>query len=1194
MKKFLTFVCALCISGATFAQFSGSGSGTSSDPYLIFNPIQLDQVRNFLGQSGVCFKLMADIDLTEFIADNYPSDGWLPIGNSSAKFQGTFNGNGKTISGLTINRVSTDDVGFFGSISGATIKDLTIIAVSIRGKQYVGGIAGDADESNISLCEVEVNLTGTDYLGGIAGYAYDSNISLCEVEVNLTGTNKLGGIAGYAYDSNISFCEVEVNITGTNYLGGIAGYCRSYNTSSTIQNCIATTTIQTANTANYCGGIAGYCVAKYASNTISKNHATCAISTKGNYVGGVVGYSSSESDYRINITDNYAVGLIQAQQYVGGVVGYAKGFYSNSPGHTYISYNYILRNYANAQVIGTTEVGGIVGYGSLTHIKSNVALNKVVSGTSNVGRIYGTISDSSIGTIGTSETNKALTTTQLIVNDVAQSVSDDLQHGQSAGKSVLLYKASYQGIGWDFSSVWNMQETESFPYLAYQTAPPTIDQATAYSGSTTLSGKGTDGATIYISVGGVAYTATCTNNQWQLTVPALVAGSEVRVYAKAADKSRSYATSLTVAYLGSGTQADPYRIYTMEELSNMSGKGYFQLMNDIDLSGCTNWTPIASGSTLSGSFDGQGYTISGLAISSTQSQVGLFAALNEMTIQNLHITLAKSGVSGSDLVGALAAKTIDCTIQNCHVSGTVKGKATTGGLIGEARSTTITDCSMTGTVNGGALIGGIVGNMDYGTISRTFFNGNLVSAIASAKAGGLVGENSAAVSECYTSGTVASVSTGAIVGGLIGNNLSNGQVTNCYSTATVKANDYAGGLIGYNYAPVTNCYATGNLTSTNHAGGLVGYNDGTLSSVANCCVMNAKIDVSSSTGTAIRVIGGLKNNAPTPEMNNYALKDMAVSINSIAQKIYDDNLNGAAQTDADLKQEITYLLLGWDMTDVWTIDEGNAYPTLAAFSAGSVEQSLHLSDTQTAYRAGTYPDGLDYTRTIAIGDQYAAFCLPFAVDIEANTTCFAEMYQPLGIALQYQNTQGEEVMKVLFVQTETAAAGAPFVARLQESISTAVVQSDGDSIDAGVIEETVSIYPYEYKADAAGSQAAMPINGTLSFGGALSALNITNAMTLQGTGEFSQATTMDIAPFYTYLSIDSQLLPKCQKVIAFVSSESDTPSSIEALLNDMSDNKVNVYTIDGRCIMQSVSREEALRQLQQGLYLLNKKKVWIP
>ena len=105
MKKFLTFVCALCISGATFAQFSGSGSGTASDPYLIFNPIQLDQVRNFLGQSGVCFKLMADIDLTEFIADNYPSDGWLPIGNLQRNSKALLMVIGKTITGLTINRV---------------------------------------------------------------------------------------------------------------------------------------------------------------------------------------------------------------------------------------------------------------------------------------------------------------------------------------------------------------------------------------------------------------------------------------------------------------------------------------------------------------------------------------------------------------------------------------------------------------------------------------------------------------------------------------------------------------------------------------------------------------------------------------------------------------------------------------------------------------------------------------------------------------------------------------------------------------------------------------------------------------------------------------------------------------------------------------------------------------------------------
>jgi hypothetical protein len=59
----------------TFAQFSGSGSGTENDPYLILNPIQLNQLRHFLNQSGVYFKLMADIDLTEFLEDENPEHG---------------------------------------------------------------------------------------------------------------------------------------------------------------------------------------------------------------------------------------------------------------------------------------------------------------------------------------------------------------------------------------------------------------------------------------------------------------------------------------------------------------------------------------------------------------------------------------------------------------------------------------------------------------------------------------------------------------------------------------------------------------------------------------------------------------------------------------------------------------------------------------------------------------------------------------------------------------------------------------------------------------------------------------------------------------------------------------------------------------------------------------------------------------
>lgn len=102
MKRLLIsdalFLCTLM----TFAQFSGSGSGTEEDPYLIFNETQLAQVSNFLSQEGVVFSLMKDLDLTNWIEENNPRQGWLPIGVESMPFMGKFLGNSHKVSGLMI------------------------------------------------------------------------------------------------------------------------------------------------------------------------------------------------------------------------------------------------------------------------------------------------------------------------------------------------------------------------------------------------------------------------------------------------------------------------------------------------------------------------------------------------------------------------------------------------------------------------------------------------------------------------------------------------------------------------------------------------------------------------------------------------------------------------------------------------------------------------------------------------------------------------------------------------------------------------------------------------------------------------------------------------------------------------------------------------------------------------------------
>ena len=96
MKKCFFFMILSLLSPEAFAQFSGLGSGTADDPYQITNGDDLFDMRNKL---EAYYILMNDIDLTEWIAEDNPEQGWLPIPG----FKGYLDGNYKTIRGLYIN-----------------------------------------------------------------------------------------------------------------------------------------------------------------------------------------------------------------------------------------------------------------------------------------------------------------------------------------------------------------------------------------------------------------------------------------------------------------------------------------------------------------------------------------------------------------------------------------------------------------------------------------------------------------------------------------------------------------------------------------------------------------------------------------------------------------------------------------------------------------------------------------------------------------------------------------------------------------------------------------------------------------------------------------------------------------------------------------------------------------------------------
>ena len=111
------------------------GAGTETAPYLISNETELralaTSVNGGNNYQDKFFKLTADITLT--------GGAWVPIGNSSANsFQGTFNGDGKKISGVSINTPTVSTVGLFGNILSGKVHSLTVDG-SIIGDRYVGG-----------------------------------------------------------------------------------------------------------------------------------------------------------------------------------------------------------------------------------------------------------------------------------------------------------------------------------------------------------------------------------------------------------------------------------------------------------------------------------------------------------------------------------------------------------------------------------------------------------------------------------------------------------------------------------------------------------------------------------------------------------------------------------------------------------------------------------------------------------------------------------------------------------------------------------------------------------------------------------------------------------------------------------------------------------------------------------------------
>lgn len=369
-----TLFCLLYITqykvNANENDFTG-GNGTENSPYIIETAEQLDKIRENLQAH---YKLGNNIDLKNW--ENGEDDtGWVPIGRyQNEPFTGTFNGNGHTISNLTIDRPNGSYQGLFSFVDEGHIKQLILENVDVTGSSNVGGLVGVVrnNKSTVSHVTVSGNVHGEgSSVGGLIGqsaaridYAHSSvNVTAKGTNVGgLVGSNthivvyssasgtvfspnySVGGLVGKnshsRFNGVIAYSYATGDVTGRTDTGGLVGENETY---ASISHSYATGNVfGTIEDINYTGtgGLVGR-----NENLIKNTYATGDV-TSGSEVGGLVG----DNGVGEAIIDSYSVGKVTANTTVnthlqGGLVG--KNLMSD-----------IIRSYSDINTSGQTEGAG--------------------------------------------------------------------------------------------------------------------------------------------------------------------------------------------------------------------------------------------------------------------------------------------------------------------------------------------------------------------------------------------------------------------------------------------------------------------------------------------------------------------------------------------------------------------------------------------------------------------------------------------------------------------------------------------------------------------------------------------------------------------------------------------------------------------------------------------------------------------
>ena len=771
--------------GGAWAQTKPScGNGEVDSPYIITTAEELKWFRDEVnhGRKNICAKIADNVEVIDMSTVCHAADksqnleevSWEPIGNTTNKYMGTFDGNNKTITNLYIN-ANQKYMGLFGYTYQSTIKNLTIDNAKVTNtKAYTGFLVGEAKNGstfqNIKISET-CQMKGDMDTGGIAG-SLDGNASNCVNYATVQGKEDVGGLFGYysRTGNSMTACANYGNVTATsNTVGGLVGYYSS----GTIQDCANYGNIEGTNNV---GGMAGYVSKGKMQNVFCYGNVSATNNTKRG--GMVCGYSSK------GVTEGMVAYYSGAKLTVNSQEQTVKAFGSD--------------NLSEDNATGFTETqlkSGVVAYLLQQNASSEAKWGQNLANDGDIYPVIGSehtvYADNSLVNCKTNEKISGSFTN----NPTSSAIR--YQHGKT-NHHIATDATCTEAATKEYWQCQDCQRTFSDSQLTKELTDVTDAKHPALGHNYNEDGYCTR-CKHYVAV-----KPSEENGVYLIAKPCHLAWFRDYVNGTIVDKGEAAGTTHPSA--------------SAKLTADIDLKNYCHAAEDGKE--LLSWLPIGNDVyRWKGKMDGQGHTISNLYIKTAQNYVGLFGYTDGATIQDLIFDYAKvENVSTTntktDYTGILAGyaggdspshiRGIKTT-NNC----TVIGQEDTGGIVGGAKIN-LENCENHSSVKGTRSVGGIAGSSTQRNIRRSTNYGTVEN--NNSDIGGIIGyAYKTSIEDCANYGKI--TSTGSYAGSIAGQTMFNCSIQNVFSYGDMPViNLYSGFIIG--------SVVNGTLT----AKGIVAYN----------------------------------------------------------------------------------------------------------------------------------------------------------------------------------------------------------------------------------------------------------------------------------------------------------------------------------------------------------------------------------